>query len=146
MDVPIKNITDLRSEILRLKEVEQQQSIALGLRFKTFSSTMSTLMTIFPRPVGSDGTKSSGFFDQDLVGLISRFVLPFTLNKTLFRNSGFIVKAIVGLVSQKASHFITEDSVVGVWDKAKAIFKNFTSKKEHEQTAHKGVPPLSEAS
>ena len=139
MDVPVKNITDLRNEIFRLKGLEQQQSIAIGARFNTFSSTVATLRTLFPGNTNADGTRKSGFFDQDLVGLVSRFVLPFTLNKTLFRNSGFIVKTLVGLVSQKASHFISEDSVVGLWDKAKSLFK---SKTKHEEKEDKVAPTV----
>jgi len=142
MDLPIKNIADLRSEIIRLKEVEREQNIAIGQRFKNFSSTFSTLGTLFPRSANADGTKSS-FFDQDFVGLISRFVLPLTLNKTIFRNSGFIVKTLVSIVSQKASHFINEDVVVGLWDKVKSLFKG-KEKEEAPAPAHKGVPPLSE--
>ncbi len=118
MSIPVKNINDLRDEILRLKTVEHDQSIALGQRFKSPSAVFSTIVSLFPRSEHSD--KEKGFFDQDIVGLLSRIVLPFTLNKTLFRKSGFIVKTLVGLVSQKASHFITEDSVVGVWDKVKS--------------------------
>ena len=140
MDIPIRNITDLRGEITRLKEAERGQSIAIGQRFSSFSSTVQTLGSLFPRSTNADGTKAS-FFDQDLVGLVSRFLLPLTLNKTIFRNSGFIVKTIVGLVSQKASHFINEDLVVGLWDKAKSLFK---SKEKEETPGHKGVPPLSE--
>jgi hypothetical protein len=141
MDYPIKNITDLRAEIYKLRAREQEQSLALGQRFRSPSALFSTLMSLFPKPVNADGTRSTGFFDQDIVGLISRFVLPFTLNKTIFRNSGFIIKTLVGLASQKASHFITEDSVVGIWDKVKTLFK---SKAPVETPVHKGVPPLSE--
>lgn len=141
MDMPIRNITDLQGEILRLKQLERDQSVAIGQRFSTFSATISTLGSLFPRNVNADGTKSS-FFDQDLVGILSRFLLPLTLNKTIFRNSGFIVKTIVSLVSQKASHLINEDLVVGLWDKAKSLFKSKT--KDVTQPAHKGVPPLSE--
>ena len=143
MDLPVRNISDLRSEILRLKEVEQEQSIAIGERFKNFSSTISTLGTLFPRTLTPEG-KSSSFFDQDLVGLISRFLLPFTLNKTIFRKSGFLVKAIVGLVSQKASHFISEDTVVSAWDKIKGLF-NKKEKKGENISDEKGIPPLSES-
>lgn len=143
MDLPVRNISDLRSEILRLKEVEQEQSIAIGERFKNFSSTISTLGTLFPRTLTPEG-KSFSFFDQDLVGLISRFLLPFTLNKTIFRKSGFLVKAIVGLVSQKASHFISEDTVVGLWDKVKGMF-NKKEKKGENISDEKGIPPLSES-
>ncbi|MCR8561532.1 hypothetical protein KXD93_28010 [Mucilaginibacter sp. BJC16-A38] len=142
MDVPIKNISDLRGEIYRLKELEREQSVAIGDRFRTFSSTISTIGTLFPKSIAPDG-KTSSFFEQDLVGLISRFVLPFTLNKTIFRNSNFIIKTIVGLVSQKASHFITEDSVVGIWDKVKHLF---TPKEKKPKNPEKNaIPPLSES-
>jgi len=143
MDSPIRNISDLRGEIYRLKDLEQEQSIAIGQRFKNFSSTISTLGTLFPRSLSPEG-KSTSFFDQDLVGLISRFLLPFTLNKTIFRNSGFLVKAIVGLVSQKASHFISEDTVVGLWDKVKSLFDK-KEKKGRDLSDEKGIPPLSES-
>ena len=122
MNMPIKNIDDLRSEIYRLKELEREQSVAIGMRFSTFSSTLSTLYSLFPKIAGVNGERAKGFFEQDLVGLISRFVLPFTLNKTIFRNSNFLIKSLVGLVSQKASHFISEDSIMSVWDKVKHLF------------------------
>ncbi|MEO6981027.1 MAG: hypothetical protein ABJA76_13550 [Mucilaginibacter sp.] len=143
MDSPIRNISDLRGEIYRLKEVEQQQIVAIGQRFRNFSATISTLGTLFPRSITSEG-KSTSFFDQDLVGLISRFVLPFTLNKTIFRNSGFLVKTLVGLVSQKASHFISEDTVLGLWDKVKHLFDK-KQKKGSDISDDKGIPPMSES-
>ena len=141
MDLPIKNISDLRLEIARLKGLEQEQSVALAQRFKSPSAIFSTVFSLFsgpPRP----GEEKSSFFDQDIVGLLSRFILPFALNKTLFRNSNFIVKALVGLVSQKASHFITEDSVIGIWDKIKTLFHR---KEQEEAPEHKGVPAFSES-
>ena len=143
MDSPIRNISDLQGEIYRLKELQQEQGVAIKRRFRNFSATISTLGTIFPRSITVDG-KSSSFFDQDLVGLISRFVLPFTLNKTIFRNSGFLVKALVGLVSQKASHFISEDTVVGLWDKVKHLFDK-KQKKGSDISDDKGIPPMSES-
>jgi hypothetical protein len=141
MDAPINNIIDLRLEIVRLKGLEVEQSYAISQRFKSPGAILSTFFSLFSGTPSADGTKSAGFWDQDFVGLISRFLLPFTLNKTLFRNSNFLIKAIVGLVSQKASHFITEDSVMGLWDKVKSLFDKDD---KHEQADHKGVPPLSE--
>jgi hypothetical protein len=140
MDIPIRNINDLREEIDRLKGLEIEQGMALGDRFKSPGAIFSTIFSIFSGRPNADGTKNS-FWDQDIVGVISRFLLPFTLNKTLFRNSNFIVKTLVGLVSQKASHFITEDSVVALWDKVKGLFNK---KDGEEHPEHKGVPPLSE--
>ena len=141
MDLPIRNVTDLRLEIDRLRGLEQQQSIAIGRRFSSPSATLSTIFSLFSGSPAADGTKSSSFFDQDIVGLLSRFILPFTLNKTIFRNSNFLIKTLVGLVSQKASHFITEDSVAGVWDKIKTLFHR---KEDEETPGHKGVPSFSE--
>jgi hypothetical protein len=139
MEQPVKNIDDLRTEIYRLKGVEQEQSAAIGKRFSSPSALFSTLYSLFPKSTNADGEKSS-FFDQDIVGLISRFVLPFTLNKTLFKNSNFIVKTLVGIVSQKVSHFITEDSLISLWDKVKTLFKS----KEDEIPEHRAIPALSE--
>jgi hypothetical protein len=138
MDVPIRNIDTLRSEIARLKDTEREQSIAIGKRFSSLSSVLQTISSLFPKPNPATGSK--GFFEQDFVSLLSRIILPFTLNKTIFRHSNFLVKALVGIVSQKASKFINEDTVALVWDKVKGIF----NKKEEETPEHRGIPALSE--
>ncbi|CAN5168046.1 hypothetical protein BH09BAC6_BH09BAC6_00760 [soil metagenome] len=142
MDLPIRNIGDLRSEIMRLKGVEQDQSVALKARFSSPSAIFGTIFSLFPKSAGPGGEKSAGLFDQDFVGLISRFVLPLALNKTLFRHSNFLVKALVGLVSQKASNYISEDAVVSVWDKIKSLFNK--TKKGKDTPPRRGVPSFSE--
>jgi hypothetical protein len=121
MDLPVKNIDDLRLEIYRLKGLEEQQSLALRQRFSSVSSSISTVLSLFPRSQNADGEKTGGIFNLDLVQMISSFLLPFTLNKTLFRRSNFITKALVRFVSLRASRFINEDSVSNIWDKIKAF-------------------------
>jgi hypothetical protein len=130
METPIKNIIELQGEIARLKTIELQQAAALKLRFNGPSATFGTMLTLFPKSATVDGIKGAGFFHQDFLGLVSRFVLPLTLNKTLFKNSNFIVKALVGILSQKASGYISEDAVTGVWSKAKGLFSNMFKKKD----------------
>jgi hypothetical protein len=132
MDTPIRNIFELQGEIGRLKNLEAEQAVALKARFSSPSAIFSTVLTIFPKSPTVDGIKSSGFFNQDFLGLISRFVLPLTLNKTIFKHSNFIVKTLVGILSQKASHYISEDAVGGIWSKAKGLFNKFTKKKDKE--------------
>jgi hypothetical protein len=135
MDLHIRNIDDLRSEISRLKDVKQQQEIALGERFSGPGAIFSTVMSLFPKSAATDAFKG-----QDLVGLLSRIALPFALNKTVFRNSNFLVKTIVGLVSQKASHFISEDSVSGLVDKAKSLLSKIgIGKKENTPSKPKDL-------
>ena len=121
MELDIETIDVLRSEIARLKGVQQQQKEALSARFDGPGAIFSTIMTLLPKSAATESLAH-----QDMVGLLSRIVLPFALNKTLFRNSNFIVKTLVGIASQKASHFISEDSVGGLWGKAKSLFDKFT--------------------
>ena len=134
-DVTINNAEDLKAEILRLRHLKEEQGDALKARFVSPGAAISSIMTVFPK-----GTKFD-IFHQDFFGLISRILLPLTLNKTLFRNSNFMIKGLVGFLSQKASHFISEDSVAGLWDKVKSLFDKKKDIKEDF-----GIPPESEAS
>jgi hypothetical protein len=130
MGTPIRNILELQGEIGRLKNLEAQQAVALKARFSGPSAIFTTVLSLFPKSPTVDGIKGAGFFNQDLLGLVSRFALPLALNKTLFRHSNFIVKTLVGILSQKASHYISEDNVSGVWGKAKGLFNNLFKKKD----------------
>ncbi|MBS1532114.1 MAG: hypothetical protein JSU01_17565 [Bacteroidetes bacterium] len=134
----INNIEELRAEIARLRVVKQEQGEALAKRFNSPMATFSTLLTIFPKAQGDDSKTS--IFSQDLFGLLSRIVLPVALNQTVFRKSNFLVKGLVGLLSQQASKYINEESVTGLWDKVKSMFEK---KEKHEDY---GIPPESEAS
>jgi hypothetical protein len=133
----INNVTELRMEIARLKVLREEQGKAIGQRFNSVGAVFSTVMSLFPK---SEKGPKYDIFHQDLFGVLSRIFLPFALNKTLFRNSNFIIKGLIGLLSQKASHYVNEDSVTGLWDKVKSIFT-----KKHKDVDY-GIPPESEAS
>jgi len=120
--IPIRSSRDLKTEIFRLEELSKQQGETIKAHFSSPGAIFSTIFSMFRTPSDSDDENSGGVFSQDFLGLISRFVLPLALNKTIFRNSNFIIKALVGLVSQKASHYINEDSVGNVWHKIKSAF------------------------
>ncbi len=131
MDEPIKNSWDLRQEIIRLKGLEKVQGEAIAERFNSPAAIFSTVYSLFPKSSNS-GENKSNIFNQDFVSILSRFLIPFTLNKTIFKDSGFLIKTLVGLVSQKASGYVNEESVVGIFDKVKALFtKKRTYAKEH---------------
>ena len=136
-DVQINNAEDLKAEILRLRHLREEQGEALKTRFRSPLVAFSTLMTVFPE----ESRSKYDIFHQDFLGVISRILLPLALNKTLFRNSNFLIKGLVGFLSQKASHFISEDSVTGLWDKVKSMFEK--KKGKHQDY---GIPPESEAS
>jgi hypothetical protein len=121
MEPQIRNIDDLRLEIYRLKGLEQQQGLALRERINSPSALLSTIFSLIPRPQISDGVKAAGLLNMDIVQIISSFLLPFTLNRTLFRRSNILTKGIVTLFSRKMSRFINEESVSNVWDKVKSF-------------------------
>ena len=123
MSLPITNSADLKEEIARLKGLEHQQATELKQHFSSPGAIFSTIISLFSGSSDSKEEKNASFFNQDFIGLISRIILPLALNKTLFKNSGFIVKTIVGLLSQKASHYINEDAVGGIWGKIKSTFE-----------------------
>lgn len=121
MDTPIRNRWDLKEEIVRLRELEKVQSQAIGERFSSPAAVFSTVYSLFPKRADA-GADKSNILNQDFVSILSRFLIPLTLNKTIFKNSGFLIKTLVGLVSQKASGYVNEESVVGVWDKVRGLF------------------------
>jgi hypothetical protein len=137
MDLSIKNSSDLRAEIVRLRSLKEQQGADISARFSSPSAIFSTFLSLFPKR-GSDS--KGNILNQDYFGILSRILLPLTLNKTIFRNSNFLVKGLVGFLSQKASHFISEDSVVGLWDKVKHVFE------KKDKNPDYGIPAESEAS
>lgn len=140
MSEPINNIHDLRNEIARLRVVKHEQEAAIKEHFSSPSAVISTVYSAF----SGVNTGKDGFFKaDDIISLISRFVLPLALNKTIFRGSNFIVKTIVGVLSQSASGFINEKTLASVWDKLKAIIPQKRSNKNAKPVDY-GIPPLSE--
>ena len=124
MIVPIKTIHDLRNEIVRLETLSVQQEVAIKQRFSSPSTIYKTLLTVFPKSSSGHsgkGAQLNGILNQDLIATVSRFLLPLTLNKTLFKESGFITRSIVTFLSKKASEYINQDSVNTGWDKIKTM-------------------------
>jgi hypothetical protein len=141
MDFQIKNIDDLREEISRMRIIEDRQGTALAARFNSPSAIFASIISLINSGNKDDGDKHPGIFNQDFLGLLSRIVLPLALNKTLFKHSNFLVKAMVGLVSQKASHYISEDAVGGIWGKIKSLFNKATKKPGEPFKPMPSVPP-----
>ncbi|RYE32511.1 MAG: hypothetical protein EOP42_09365 [Sphingobacteriaceae bacterium] len=127
MIVPIKSIHDLRNEIVRLETLTVQQEATIKQRFSSPKTIYKTLLSVFPKSAvnkSGDGVNVSALLNQDVVATISKFLLPFTLNRTLFKGSGFITKSIVNFLSEKASGYINQDAVVSGFDKIKKSVTN----------------------
>jgi hypothetical protein len=125
---------------MRLKGLEQEQAIAIRQRFSSIPAMFSTFFSLFPKSnaVEKIGGGGSGI---DIIQLVSSFVLPFTLNKTLFKRSNFLVKAIVRLASQKASQYISTKNLGFIWDKVKSIIPE-KEKKVAPGPAYNSLPHM----
>ncbi|MBS1528400.1 MAG: hypothetical protein JST19_22325, partial [Bacteroidetes bacterium] len=111
-DTVITSVAELKAEIARLTLLKEEQGQALAARFSSPMATVNTVFSIF-----SGKGDARGIFHPDFISTLSRIFLPMTLNRTLFRNSNFLVKTLVSLLTQKASPFINKESVMGLWDK-----------------------------
>jgi len=146
MSIPVNNINDLRAEIARLRIVKVQQELAIKQRFNSPSAIFNTVLSGFSGTGGADKTSGTSTTDE-LIGLVSRFVLPMVLNKTLFRNSNFIVKTLVGILSQAASGYINEKSLFALWDTIQPVLAMVAKPmRKTKKPVDYGIPPLSETS
>lgn len=138
MNTLIRNRTDLRAEIFRLQQAKLEKQIELKQHFKSPGAVLSTVVGLIS---GGSDSKADDKDEpkQDWVGFLSRFIIPLVLNKTLFRGSGFLMKALVGLASQKASSYVSSDTVTGVWDKAKGLLGGLFSKKPKAAPSYRKI-------
>ena len=128
----IANKEELQSEIQRLITLEDEQRLALAYRFSSPAAICAAALTLFPGTAAARRVTDHAFFQQDSLSLISRFLIPLTLNKTIFRRSGFLVKLLVGLVSQKAAGYITESVVEKLFAEGKLFIAKLLLKKKTE--------------
>jgi hypothetical protein len=139
--IEITNINELKTEIARLRILEAEQVTVLRQRLNSPAAIFSSLRTVFPKKAAGNGKAAPGMLHLDILRLISRLVIPFTLNKTLFRKSNFLVKTLVSLVSQKAAGFVSEPAAENLLTKFKAVFKALTTRKQKSKAATV-IPPV----
>lgn len=77
---------------------------------------------------------------------IMSMVLPFFMNTTLFKGSGFLTKTLVGLASNKIGKTLDAEHLSAIFNSIKAWFSS-SKKKNNEkvpQYVDYGIPPDSE--
>lgn len=73
------------------------------------------------------------------------WVLPFLMNSTIFKGSGLITRALVGIASNKIGKKVDADSILSVVDAVKAWFSGPKLKiKKKPAYVDYGIPPDSE--
>jgi hypothetical protein len=124
----IANSEELKAEIARLKVIDREQTMEIKKRFNSTKAVFLTLGSLFQKPGEKGSNPVSGLFHPDLLRLVSRFAMPLALNKTIFRNSGFLVKMIVDLVSQKAASQVSEPGAEKLFRQAKTLITGLIHK------------------
>ncbi len=76
---------------------------------------------------------------------VMSLILPVIMNSTLFRGSGFITKALVGLATSKVGKTLDAEHLSAIFNSVKSLFGGAKKKKE-KTTAYidYGIPPDSE--
>lgn len=144
----IENVEDLRSEILRIKlqcfqkEAVLQEDVNQILnKFRGPSLLINKLNSWFGN--GKDTNRQNE--EHDWVTNAFRVGLPLFLNKMLFRQSGFLMKTLVALVSQKAAGSVNKDLVSDWINKGADWIRNFkNAKTQRTKGSDYGIPPDSE--
>lgn len=137
----IQTLGDLHSEVQRLKADYTQRGELLKLDAKAYAKqfTLGNLIKKFATP--------SGFLKLDektnISSKVMSVLLPLILNKTIFRGSGIITKALGALVSGKVGQSLDAEHLSGLFNMVKSVF-NKKDKKKDVAFVDYGIPPDSE--
>jgi hypothetical protein len=137
----IRNLNDLQAKKLELKiEYTLKQNMLktdAKAYFKQF--TLGALIKKYATP--------SNLFKVDdklnLSGTAMSLILPLFMNKTLFRGSGFLTKAIVGLASGKLGKSLDAEHLSAIFNSVKGWLGKKQEKKDKKFVDY-GIPPDSE--
>ena len=137
----IKNLAELYIEIATVKADYQLREVLLKEDAKVYIKQYSPINLIkgLFKPQGL--LKLDG--ETNISGSIMSMVLPLLLNKTLFRGSGLITKAVAALVSGKIGKSLDVESLGLMFNKVKSLFTSKGDKKA-AKFADYGIPPDSE--
>ena len=152
MKTKIHNIDDLRAEILRLRIQRsglendlKTETRRLTAMFRVPAMLLGKLNDWFS-PFGLAKNNGQGKEDEhDWVTSIFRVGLPVMMNKFVFPQSGFLMKSLVEMISQKAAKTINKDVMSDLIEKFTDWVKS-PKQKRRKQTEPDdyGIPPDSE--
>jgi len=148
----IENIDDLRLELNRLKVQRLDQEIELTKVTARIKARLhfpvlvyNKISDFFIEMFGDNPEDLNKTEHKDWITNILRVGLPVALNKFLFPRSGFLMKSVVALVSQKAAKNVNKDSITNVIDKVTDWIKSSKPKvRKKPMLADYGIPPDSE--
>ncbi|NRF41936.1 hypothetical protein [Pedobacter foliorum] len=139
----IRNLEDLHAEVASLKAEYMMQEGVLFSDTKVYLKqfTLGGFIKKYATP--------SAFLKIDdklnLSSSVMSFVLPFIMNTTLFRGSGFLTKTLIGLASNKVGKTLDAEHLSAIFNAVKSWFSGSRKKKTKEGAdVDYGIPPDSE--
>lgn len=139
----IRNLNQLHEAVCSLKAQNDIQGQALVKDAKNYIQqfTIGNIIKKYATP--------STFLKADeklnITSSVMSLVLPLLMNNTVFRGSGIVTKAIVGLASGKLGKSLGAEHLSGMFNSVKSWFAGSKKKKPAEPGAvDYGIPPDSE--
>lgn len=138
----IQNLSELQEELKFLKLSYEAKGELLKHDAGVYVKQLSPLHLIKKYFTPSNIVK----FDEKnhISSKILAVALPFILNKTLLKGSGFLTKAVGTLISGKVGQSLDIDSITGMVNKVKSLFTGKKKDKHDVAFVDYGIPPDSE--
>ena len=138
----INSIGDLRSEIIRLKAEVDEREIIIQRDFNEIADYVRAPLR-FLKQAGNwfTGRGEDEAISKDWMTSILQLGFPYLMNKTFFRKSSLIMKAMITLISQKAVQGINLHTITS-WVQQ---LSTWIKKQKEQKKEDYGVPPDSEA-
>lgn len=139
----INNLEELHAMVCSLKDQNTMQGQALLKDTKVYLKqfTPGGLIKRFATP--SSLLKVDDKFN--ISSTVMSLVLPLLLNSTIFKGSGIITKALVGLTSGKMGKALDGEHLSAIFNSVKSLFGGSKKKKvSNAAYVDYGIPPDSE--
>lgn len=137
----IQNLEQLHQKIVELKVDYKLKEDRLVHDLHEFSQSFTPAAIIKKFLTPSNLLKTDDALN--ITGNIMSVVLPFLMNKTLFKGSGFVTKLLVSLASGKFGKTLDAEHISEIINSVKSWFGSGKKKKDVAFTDY-GIPPDSE--
>lgn len=147
----IRNLGELRLEIVRLKALAAEQERYLNDQYQLFNEKiaapvrfLNSLSTWLPGAGLAKGLFTKGKKDEDWLSKALRIGLPVILNRFFLRKAGFIKRALLTLLSQQAAGAVNKDNISSVINKVSDFIRPSKGRRKAHKHVDYGIPPDSE--
>jgi hypothetical protein len=143
MGYNINNMEELKAQIVILKQDKMEQELYFNQKVNSIKSSFNNPLGYISNIFKSFGLNNKTGFNSDYITSLAKTFLPLFLNKTILKGSGFIVKTLVTIFSQKliSGKIINQEILVKWIDRLTGLI---SSKTKSNKVKDYGIPEDSE--